>query len=453
MARSLPLMLVAISSLGLARPAISPAQVGGVYIDPKGMLRETSSLAPDERLQLLRLQHVGQGGGEVAGRSSALRKISLRRLEAVVRRHHRQNVRLPAEVRFLAGLTHLRYVFFDPAANDVILAGPAEGWKQLPTGEVVGRQSGRPVLPLEELIVALRYAFTERARPPFIGCSIDPTPEGLKNYAAYLRSAGRIDRSRLPQILAGMARAMGPQQVRIFGIDPGSRFAVTLVAADYRLKRIAMGHDPSPVQGVVNYLDLAARRSISARQPQHRWWFVARYDALQHTPDGNAWELVGQGVRVSTAPTSAGTKNRPRKAAPAARQFAELFTKHFPALSRAVPVFAALENDVSLAVAAEIIARRYYGSAKQSARYRPSHLADRAACPVPRYSVPRLVPSLVSYRRGRNRQWLISVSGGVEINPTQLVKKTARAAEEKSELPALQKTVRLPAAETRWWWD
>lgn len=443
------------------------AQVGGVYVDAKGMLRQTSSLAPNARLELLRKLAVDKPASEKLAAGSSLRKVSLKRLEAAVEAAHRSGKELPAEVRFLAGLTRLRYVFFDPQQGDVILAGPAEGWTQLETGEVVGTKSGRPVLHLDDLIAALRYAFPERRKWEFIGCSIDPTAQGLKNYAAYVRKLRRIDRRRLRAIFAGMERAMGPQAVRLFGVERSSRFALTMLAADYRLKRLAMGHDRSPVKQVASYLDLAARRTLSSRQPQHRWWFLAEYDAIRHTPDRMAFELVGQGVKVAAARTfvsKKGNADKPPKIAPAAKQLCTNFTRYFPELAKHVPVFAELQNGISLAVAAELIAQRRSGEPQVSATptdlrptarrsWKPGHFLDGKRCPIAKYPVPKSVPSLASYRLDRGREWIISVSGGVEIDPRRIVEKTTKPASEKSGLNRARKASHLPAAAGRWWWD
>lgn len=459
MARSL--LFASAILAAFATPA--SAQVGGVYIDAKGMLRHVSQLSQDQRLAALRADAVGSPSSTQLASGSSLRKVSLRRLEMLAKKSHASGKPLPADARFLAGMTRLKYIFIDPANNDVILAGPAEGWKQLPTGEVVGAKSGRPVLHLEDLIVALRYAFTEKNRPPFIGCSIDPTPQGLRSYTAYLRRIGRIDRTRLRQTFAGMERAMGPQAVSVFGVDGSSRFALTLVAADYRLKRLSMGHDPSPVKGVVNYLDLAARRGVSRVQPQHRWWFNAEYDAIRHTPDNLAFELVGQGVKVATerADLSANaksskrsTKKKPR-VAPAARQLTESLTKHSPELAVKIPVFAELQNAISLSVAAELVARRHYGdeSVKPDRGWKPTHFLNGKSCPLTRYEVPKTVPSIASWRQVRGRRWIISVSGGVQIAPTQLLAHTPKKPSRGTTLAETRSSVKRPSGEGKWWWD
>jgi hypothetical protein len=54
--------------------------------------------------------------------------------------------------------------------------------------------------------------------------------------------------------------------------------AVFHVAADYRLKRIALAHDPSPSKKVPSYLDLAEKAVTGGPQKQHRWWFVGHFD-------------------------------------------------------------------------------------------------------------------------------------------------------------------------------
>ena len=66
-------------------------------------------------------------------RPSKLRKVSLNRLEAEVARQL-QNGGLDEDVRALAGLTSVQYVFFYPESNDIVIAGPAEGFFADQTG-------------------------------------------------------------------------------------------------------------------------------------------------------------------------------------------------------------------------------------------------------------------------------------------------------------------------------
>ena len=69
-----------------------------------------------------------------------------------------RNQPLPLDMRFLAGLQRVRYVFAYPDAKDIVLAGEAEGWLVNDAGEVVGQTSGQPVVQLDDLMIALRTA-------------------------------------------------------------------------------------------------------------------------------------------------------------------------------------------------------------------------------------------------------------------------------------------------------
>lgn len=450
------------------------AQVGGIYIDPEGVLREASTLGlgDRERLNASRSEVADEAAPRDVAVASPLRKVSLRRLERTMRETLARRPTLPAEIAFLAGLQRIQYVFFYPEEDDVVLAGPAEGWTQSPGGEIVGTRSRRPVLHLDDLLHALRYAFDDRPESAFLGCSIEPTAEGVKRHAAYMNGLGQMDRSRLPQIFSGMEEAMGPQDVKIYGVPESSRFALKLVAADYRLKRLALAHDPSPVPEVVNYLDLQAKRGVVAGpQRQHRWWFVAQFDALHHSPDRLAWELEGTGVAVQTAPSNpggaaakGGTKagkesKKPAKepqASPAAQTFAKVCTKQFPKLAERIPVFAELQNLIALSVAVELVrersdAAREAEAADEKPLYRFDELLDDSKCPVSHVNVPRSVPSLTNSRLVDGKNWLISISGGVEINP-----RTAAGREFHSEAPRRRlseaRTADRPP-NTQWWWD
>ncbi|MBW3538784.1 MAG: DUF1598 domain-containing protein [Planctomycetes bacterium] len=475
---------------------VSPltAQVGGVYIDAAGMLRETATLAPDDRLDLVRRHLVGQAVSDDVAAESALRKVSLARLEARVQALREAGQDLPADVEYLAGLTAVRYVFFDAAGRDVIVAGPAEGWTLADSGEVVGVRSNRPVLHLDDLIVALRYAFAREpfgpppyeggvrggdgdttrdlARTPpgpplargrteeagFIGCSIEPTAEGVTRYASYMRKLSGIDRSQPGAVFAGMEQAMGPQDVKLYGVDGSSRFALVMVAADYRLKRIALGHDPSPVRDVVNYLDLCVRRfNRRAVSRQHRWWFTAGYDAVYHTPDELAFELSGHGVKVVTAqtlPGQADDDDTDEPSSPNAKLFAETFTRHFEDVAEKVPVFQELQNLIGLATLAELIAEKFeVGPGDDApATWRPRHFLDEDACPIARYPVPKMVPSLANFRLAGGRHWIISISGGVEIQPRELTARRVRKAAPDGSLTELHGHAVSRSGEG-WWWD
>src|SRR5208337_2041119 len=115
---------------------------------------------------------------------------------------------LTDEMRYLAGLLRVHYVFFYPDSGDIVIAGPAEGWTTDPAGRVVGISKGRPVIRLEDLCVALRAFPPSGKVTRVIGCSIDPTQEGLKAYERFVRSIGSSLDPRDEQKVAMVAEGM-----------------------------------------------------------------------------------------------------------------------------------------------------------------------------------------------------------------------------------------------------
>jgi hypothetical protein len=462
----------------LQTPVWSQGVVGGVYIDGDGMLRQTAQLPNDERLKLLRQNALVPGAADNVQAVSPLRKVSLRRLEAQIAALHAAQKPLPAEIQYLAGLQRIQFVLFHPEADDVVLAGPAEGWKQLPTGEVVGTKSGRPVLHLDDWLVALRFACGENPGAGFLGCSIEPTPEGVQRYAQAMGALSGINDANADRLCEQLAETMGPQAVKLFGSPDSSRFSLVMASADYRLKRLAMGHDPSPVAKVASYMDLASKRFQSGPQPQHRWWFVGEYDAIHTTAEALAFEFQGTGVQVRTGPStvmqSAPQKNG-AKPAKTATQFAETATKHFGELSERIPVFAELQNIVALSLTAALIARSHEEKETQDEvghpppSWKPTHLLDEEACPIAEYAVPRQTPSLATYRHVEGKGWIVGVSGGIEIVPRVMfaqIRDTAPGAKppargkpgRKEAAPAVSALERaqksaFPANPDTWWWD
>ncbi len=59
-----------------------------------------------------------------------MRKISLKALEAASSTILTENSgMLPDEIKYLGGLQRVQYMFVYPDQQDIVLAGPAEGWK------------------------------------------------------------------------------------------------------------------------------------------------------------------------------------------------------------------------------------------------------------------------------------------------------------------------------------
>ncbi len=434
-------LLAAIGASARAQGVVTTRAVGGISINAEGLL-DNARTDDSRALSRLRREALHQAPGDL-NKYTELRMISLRRLEAAVQRHLKDKAPLPDEIQYMAGLQQVRYVFVDPEQKDIILAGPAEGWKVDDRGFVVGRTTGRPVLLLDDLVVALRAAGEPAGQ--HISCSINPTDDGLKRLRAHVAKLRTIGDPKAT--IAGIEAALGPQRITVEGVPATSHFARVLVAADYRMKRIGMDLDPSPVHGLTSYMQLigAGPQGVNSLLP--RWWLEPRYEAIVRDEDGLAWELRGAGVKTLTEEdyqSAAGNLEQTGKAGPAAQRWADLMTAKFPELAVADPVFGQLRNCMDLALVATLISKE--GLAAKSG-WAMTVFGDPSALAVVELPAPKEVPTKASpVQRGRN--WVIAASGGVMISP--------RAALKQARIEAELKARRIESALGKhddWWWN
>lgn len=396
-------------------PFFQNRSVGGVAINVDGVL-EAPTVADQRDLEQMRLAtklSVPAALEEFTER----RAVSLKQLEATLARCHQEMKPVPEEVRYLAGLQRVQYVFVYPDQQDVVLAGPAEGWKIDGLGNVVGMTTHRPVLLLDDLLVALRTGASSRTEP--ITCSIDPTPEGLKRLNALLsrlRTIGNPD-----ETMAQIEQALGPQLITVTGVPGNSHFARTMVAADFRMKRIAMNFEPAPVKDMPSFLEMmqASGRGMSNMMP--RWWLAPDYQPLAKTADGLAWELRGPGVKCLTAESflnDAGEKQASDQANPTAEKWAKTMSDKFSVLAYHDSSFGQLQNVMDLAVVAALIQKEQL--LEVAGLSAPRLMKDEA---VNFYPIPKQTASAASAVR-QGRDWLISASGGVEMAPWHIASET-----------------------------
>ena len=371
---------------------------------------------------------------------SDLRFISLARLEGAIVEQLDDDAALDETIVHLAGLQRIRYVLVDPAGHDIILAGPAEGWVYEQHGEPVGATTGQPVLYLDDLLVALRTA--EVAAQGGINCSIDPTADGLARLEQFLARTRRMG----PNTVAGIEQALGPQQITVGGVPATSHLARVLVAADFKMKRLAMGLEPSPVNGLPSFLSMLSGRSSGMQSAMPRWWLATDYDALLRDEDGLTWELRGSGVRAMSEEdfrSSGGQIERGVRVNPLAQRWADLFSERYEALAQVEPVFGQLRTVMDLAVVAALVVQEDLAG---KAGYRPQLLLDPTELPVVRWPAPQQVASQASVTKRRNR-WIVTASGGVQINSWQV----AAEQEHSDQLANLRPQALTPT--TGWWWD
>ncbi len=399
--------------------------VGGISIDVSGLVGPPSR--DGLKLHLAELKKEIKATPDEMVMPVKRRVVSLRGLAASCEDAMKNRFgHLPDEVRFLAGLQRIEYVFVDQEANDILLAGPAEGWRIDDRANVVGVTTGRPVLQLDDLLVALRYVHA--ARTEGISCSIDPTEEGYRNLQKVLdaqRSKGRLN----PQVLEPlMKQAFGPQKVTIKGVPPTSHFARVLVAADYRMKRIAMKLEEAKVKGLPSYLDLM-KTSRGGGNVNPRWWLACNYEPLRASEDGLSWQLQGPGVQAMTEDdfvaadgTVTGTG---RKSAPAQR-WADLMTNKYDELSSSDVIFGELRNLMDMCVIAAVIEKNHLW---EKAGLSAPILTDKdSPLKLAASNAAKQIAPEVSFLRTR-KSWIVTASGGVQVESWQVADQVTKSAD------------------------
>jgi hypothetical protein len=413
--------------------------VGGISIDTDGVLKQATSEDTRQLLEATRIE-INDVPDELS-QANKLRKVSLRQLEQAISKLPSKDVRmLPDEIKYLAGIQRIQYIFVYPDQHDIVLAGPGEGWTVDSKGTVVGIQSGRPVVLLEDLLVALRS--TDAARSGGISCSIDPTPQGRTAMRQLIQKQKRFT----PAIIDQIEQALGPQQITLTGVPEATHFARILVAADYRMKRIAMQLEESPVKGLNSYLSMLQKSRSKLTDMMPRWWLACDYEPLAKSSDGLAWELRGQGVKAMTEDEivlADGTTEETGKTSPLAQEWAERMTAHFDELAKAEPIFGQLRNVMDACVVAALIDHE--------------RLLEKAACQLPllmgdevalqAYNAPRTIDSQCSFVK-RGREYIITASGGVMIESWS-------AAARSQESPHVEKLRQDTGynSSTNWWWN
>ena len=445
-----PAILLFAAAIVLQTPAPLKAQlgvafqnaVGGIWIKSDGLIESASvdilGKLRDQRKRLI--QEIPTDLNAAA----SLRKVSLRGLEEAVEASLKSGKKvLPDDIVVLAGLQDIRYVFVYPEQKDIVLVGFGEGWRIDPHGNIVGITSGKPVLLLDDLLTALRTAATS-ARAG-ISCSIDPTPEGMQQLRAQVATLQVVNDKRA--IAAGMEKALGRQQVTFTGVPATSHFASVLVAADYRMKRLAMQFESSPVRGMPSFLSMYRATDVGVDNTMQRWWLEPKYESVLRSPDGLAWEFKGGSAKCMTEEefgAANGQRERTGKPNALAQKWADNMTAHYDELAVAAPVFGELRNCMQLALVGALIAHE--------------RLADKADCALPalmqestlktlQLPVPKQVDSHVRTVQ-HGKMWTFSASGGVNICPGEIV---SRARE--SSTPAEARAKARNAGKSSWYWN
>lgn len=426
----------------------------GVAVDANGVLR---TIQADPTGQLAR-QRVLEARGRLEGdlaKPAKLRKVSLTRLEKVLKQKLDAGSGPDDVMKNLAGLTRIDYVMCYPDSGDIVLAGPAEPWAADPAGRVRGIESGQPTVELQDLIAALR-CFPPGAKQdsPLIYCSIDPTQEGLTRFQQFL-SQVKFQRPPNQQetqfFVQQLGEKLGLQKITVGGISPKTHFAQVLVEADYRMKLIGIGLERPPVR-LKSYVDRANPAMVS-RNAMQRWYFVPDYERLAVSEDGLAMQIVGEGVKLIGEDEMVGrdgTRKSSGRSNRASNAFTGAFTKVYSRLAERAPVYAQLRNCIDLAVAAAFMQDRNYYS---EVDWRADTFNSEEAFAVETYNPPQQVATAVN-SMWKGSSLMTPVGGGVEIRPSEALQSVNLLKDDKGEIAAQRGEIDLSTLDAnQWWWD
>jgi uncharacterized protein DUF1598 len=444
--------LLILLAMFVVLPNVAQAQLGsgmaGISVDADGVIHKQVVADPTGELTRERRQAARAALDPDVASFNRMRKVSLNRLEAELKK----SGGVPTdEMRHLAGLQRIKYVFFYPETKDIVVAGPAEGWMTNPVGRVVGIKNGRPTLQLQDLVVALRSFPPNQEKTPLIGCSIDPTPEGLASMQQFLTNVSTaITPEQTEQIVTGLQDSLGKQKVTVEGISPKTHMAHILVEADYRMKLIGIGLERPPIR-LVSFVDRANPKKV-ARNALQRWFFVPDYQCVRTSDDGMAMEMVGDGVKLIGANemvTSSGQRRQASSGNRASDAFVSGFTRKYSQLADVSPIFAELRNVIDMTVAAAYIQDQDFYA---KAGWNMGILGDESKFAVETYQATKLVDTAVA-AKWKGNQLMTPVGGGVRIEPTMALDSQNLLEDENGKVDQVRQQVKLELDTKNWWWD
>lgn len=425
--------------------------IAGIDVDAAGVLKVRQF---DPRLAVQRFQAAkaaARGRDADVMQQSPLRKISLNRLEKAIADQVAAGGSPSEEMNALAGLTSVQYVFFYPETKDIVIAGPAEGYFADPTDRLIGVESGRPVVLLEDMVTAMRAYSPGAAGNSVISVSIDPTPEGLQRMQSFLSSVrGRVQPSDARRLAFGLKNNLGLQTVTFRGIPDTTHFARVLVEADYRMKLIGIGLEELPI-AFRSYVDRASPKSV-ASNAMERWYFQPNYDGIAVSEDGLAMKIKERGVQLVGANERVAGGNRIKggRANKASQAFCQDFTDKFNLIASRVRVYGELRQLIDVAIAAAYIQQQdFYTQADWNA----ATLMDESKVSVETYTAPVQVETAVN-AVWRGNTLMTPLGGGVQMQPRVALNKDRLTIDTKGETVAV-KTTAGPSnlADGQWWWD
>jgi hypothetical protein len=455
---------------GTGEGQIMPFDMNGVYVDADRAIKLKGSKDSAENRGLTHVRLRGARTSGVTASASAqgeartpspLRYVSLPRLEAAIALQQQRGVPLEPAMLTLAGLERVSYVLIYPETGDLVLAGPAGDWRPGPAGSIVSAETGRPILRLDDLAALWRRRLHANGAP--FGCSIIPRQEALARTQQFLRefATESIEPGERRQWLEELRGTLGVQDVAYYNVDPATRIARLLLAADYHMKLVGMGLADG-VPGVESYLE-TIRLQADGTPPAMsvlRWWFSMPEVAVETTADRDAFVLPERCIEVLSENellAAQGKRIHTGQSDEQNERFARSFTRHFTELAEKYPVYGELARLFELSLVLTVIERE--GLAEQVG-WTPSLLVDDQRLRLPAAAPLPAVDTVVNHRVIGGKHIIAGISGGVSIDVNKSLSvvpvSSTHAAKLKSAAKSPATILRdagAAAPQIVWWWD
>jgi hypothetical protein len=371
----------------------------GVWVDADGTVRRRE-LDDKSEMSVMRARAKAMAD---ADKNQKLGFVSLPKAFAAAKAAIDAGKPIPEDAKYLGGLTRIDFLFVYADTGDLVICGPAEPVHVIDPLHAIGKKTGRPVMQLEDFVVAMRVV--QGVRGGTFGCRLDPDPAAPARISDAMQKFARASRA---ERIKAVQDATGPQKVSFFGRVPAdTRFALVTVGADYELKRYGLGLAKSTVAGLGTIVD-------NTRQAVNMIWYELAYDPILVSPAGDSYGLRGPRLKVL-----AGSFDwDPKGATPKAYEFAKKMSANIPAIANTQPLVAELQNIGDLSVIAALIQR---DGLDRKVNWDTSSIlretGDKdASFPVTRVTVPKVADALANYSNGA------IASGGVVLSPGQMLR-------------------------------
>ncbi len=415
---------------------ISPYPAG-VYVDPKGYMRrmkESGQLPVNLRLA------ASASPKHPWRQASKLRTVSLKQLDASLAATRGSGLQPSIDLRKVAGLSRITYVKVLTSEEDILIAGPA--------GE---NEHG---FLLEDL--ATVAAMINKQTTP-MGCSIEPTNEGILAAQQMLKERGSLDRlARNPKLLVEqMQEKIGAHNVSVFGLPAHCSTALALVDADEHMKRVGFG-TAKTTPYVKSYFDFLDEQAAVPTESLVRWWFAFSDEPILANGANQMFQLPDNVVSVLSEQqwVSQVAERAPTgKHDTSADKFAKELTRNISELRKTHPTYARLcgvfEAGLALQVAIEM-------NGEPNLRGWFPNLCNlgRTLCETPAINSPKTVEGLTTWHRLKSGTTVAVVSGGVKIDlPSTAGRKNWKDAKFLAASAVPTQAAVQTTAHSQWWWD